>query len=714
MAARVAHEYGCVFACLPSDLAARLIAYGAKIPDEVIYLGDNSDVFGREVESHVTVKYGLRTDDADAVAEVVGGFGPVEVRVTGVSVFDNPDYVVLKADVEGERLRDLYHLISDNFECDDDYYPDYKPHVTIAYLKRPEDGGAPVDEYLTDEFDGDKFTFDEVWYSAPTDVKTKVSLLGGSREAFLGRKIAVARTIQRLVIGAKMQIIEDSVANSIVGRRDRSRGLVNLEKREKRFYRSEQRDAKEWGREAAALARHLLRDDGAATILAKRVKEEKPGRGKSVWRSRHILFAKEARNIPEITAFLDHVAELKEGKYVRGALEALRDAAFGRRPRREVYADLRKIAIKHFEQMVVELDRDVPLMDAGYTEELLEFFPKSIGVRVDGSGKLEEMVSHFDAMVEIYKVKARKQVELVERYNEVVAQVKRDMKSSDPDTRLLALMLGITMETGLRPGSEGAGLNVRDPESGEEVWVDTFGVTTLKRGHVAKIRDDFVKVQFPGKKGAMNVGEVRDSDIVKGIARILNGVDAKGNVKGNFLFVSKDGSRLTDAQFRAYISSRWSDLSPYDFRRLKATSVVFDRLKSSVEGLMLDIRREKEKAKGNLEDKVVDMIVASLGEAYSKAQAALSHEDVSVTIDKYVNPQVVMAFLSSAGLPDTLDDLLLEGGAVEVRFNVHDFIERAVGKKLAAPVVEVQLVQGGERGIEDSLEEAEDFVEAIS
>ncbi len=85
---------------------------------------------------HITVKYGLHTNDPETVRVIVSNFGWVIVKLGLISVFNtDSNYDVLKIDVESEPLKDLNRLISNNLEVTDTF-PDYRPHVTLAYLKK--------------------------------------------------------------------------------------------------------------------------------------------------------------------------------------------------------------------------------------------------------------------------------------------------------------------------------------------------------------------------------------------------------------------------------------------------------------------------------------------------------------------------------------------------------------------------------------------------
>lgn len=99
---------------------------------------------GREDEHHVTVKYGLHTQDPEDVRHIVEGFGPVVARLGKVSLFpasessahkeQDEQYDVVKVDIDSPDLRRLNRLLCKSLEHTDTH-PNYKPHVTLAYVK---------------------------------------------------------------------------------------------------------------------------------------------------------------------------------------------------------------------------------------------------------------------------------------------------------------------------------------------------------------------------------------------------------------------------------------------------------------------------------------------------------------------------------------------------------------------------------------------------
>ena len=117
---------------LPSAVASKVIKYGKKIPDNIIYRPD--DIWkGREREPHITVKYGLYTDDVNDIVPLLKDVKPFSVTLGEVSLFKGIDGKcdVVKIDVLSNIPRKLNDLISNGTKCIEGQYT---PHVTIAYV----------------------------------------------------------------------------------------------------------------------------------------------------------------------------------------------------------------------------------------------------------------------------------------------------------------------------------------------------------------------------------------------------------------------------------------------------------------------------------------------------------------------------------------------------------------------------------------------------
>lgn len=159
---------------LPEEVASRIIRWGeTHIPDDVLF-EDDDGTKGREDNIHCTILYGIKTTEPESVIALLENKPKIYATLDKVSLFDgNEDYDVVKIDVISPELHDLFELLSDNLE-NDNSFPEYKPHVTIAYVKK-----STGDQYVdADEFDGTELVFDCVKFSNKDEEPTLIALQG--------------------------------------------------------------------------------------------------------------------------------------------------------------------------------------------------------------------------------------------------------------------------------------------------------------------------------------------------------------------------------------------------------------------------------------------------------------------------------------------------------------------------------------------------------
>lgn len=110
-----------------------------NLADAVLEMGNEIDPadlhdFGLETRPHITVLYGLCTYPAN-LAGLLRDMAPVKVKFGETSLFQKPEFDVVKIEiVDSPELTNLHKILLANFPCDQDY-PEYNPHVTIAYVK---------------------------------------------------------------------------------------------------------------------------------------------------------------------------------------------------------------------------------------------------------------------------------------------------------------------------------------------------------------------------------------------------------------------------------------------------------------------------------------------------------------------------------------------------------------------------------------------------
>ncbi len=133
---RASYDFSSTQIDLPPSAAGNVQKWSRdNLSDNDIYHEKGDRPYGREENTHCTVKFGLHTNDAEVVRQKIKDFGAFEIELGEVSRFvpkDKP-YNVVKIEVESDRLHDLNKLISELPNSDE--HPQYKPHITVAYIK---------------------------------------------------------------------------------------------------------------------------------------------------------------------------------------------------------------------------------------------------------------------------------------------------------------------------------------------------------------------------------------------------------------------------------------------------------------------------------------------------------------------------------------------------------------------------------------------------
>ena len=126
------YEYGCVMVEVPVSNWNEITSY---INPEDVYTGDD-DTHGIQENPHVTILYGLHKEvTPEMVKSVFEGFTKdINIEVNGIDIFENKDYDVVKFNVNPDgALQELHDKLSEFPNSNS--FPDYKPHITIAYVK---------------------------------------------------------------------------------------------------------------------------------------------------------------------------------------------------------------------------------------------------------------------------------------------------------------------------------------------------------------------------------------------------------------------------------------------------------------------------------------------------------------------------------------------------------------------------------------------------
>jgi 2'-5' RNA ligase len=132
------YEYGVVMLDLKvEDWKKQILSI---IDEEDIY---DEKGFGLEDKVHVTIFYGIKPDEStpkDVKEKIKEYLEKIDVNkeyeLEKISIFENDDYDVVKFEIEDcDELHKLNKFIEKSFPYNNDY-PEYKPHATIAYVKK--------------------------------------------------------------------------------------------------------------------------------------------------------------------------------------------------------------------------------------------------------------------------------------------------------------------------------------------------------------------------------------------------------------------------------------------------------------------------------------------------------------------------------------------------------------------------------------------------
>lgn len=163
------YEYGCLMVHLNIP---NWYDFLSKINPNELYQTEN-DRYGLETEPHCTILYGIHSDVNDQdVIDLFSGLkkSDFDLKIDGVDCFYNQEYDVLKLNVQSEKLHELNGLCKSLPYTSQ--YPDYKPHITLAYLQKGS-GAKYVDPTFKTKFDN---TIDKIVYSKPNGEKIDILL----------------------------------------------------------------------------------------------------------------------------------------------------------------------------------------------------------------------------------------------------------------------------------------------------------------------------------------------------------------------------------------------------------------------------------------------------------------------------------------------------------------------------------------------------------
>lgn len=163
---------------LPEELVEQVRAYTEEIIDErdLWYGEDGQDsTYGIETDPHITILYGYSTNSIPKISQSFEEYPKdyVDFKLGAINYFKHKGYFVLHIEVVSQDLQKLHNLTIKSGLKIYNFFPKYKPHVTLAYLK-----SNKIKRY--EDYVGDEYFGDETW----TSTKIKITTADGKAETF--------------------------------------------------------------------------------------------------------------------------------------------------------------------------------------------------------------------------------------------------------------------------------------------------------------------------------------------------------------------------------------------------------------------------------------------------------------------------------------------------------------------------------------------------
>ena len=106
-----------------------------SIKKEELYFEENSNDYGLEKESHVTLVPCLDNDvSLNELKKYLKNISDYDIILTDISKFECEKFDVLKCAVKSKALKDTNKEILKHFDSHSEF-KDYTPHLTIAYMQ---------------------------------------------------------------------------------------------------------------------------------------------------------------------------------------------------------------------------------------------------------------------------------------------------------------------------------------------------------------------------------------------------------------------------------------------------------------------------------------------------------------------------------------------------------------------------------------------------
>lgn len=167
------YPYSSVQVNVPAIISNQIIAWGKEMISEIdIFSPPNDLIHGREDEIHITLLYGIHSQNPQKTNLLMRRQFSFEIELGQVSIFTtNDDFDVVKIEVISPSLFYLHNILKNNI-FNTICYANYRPHVTIAYIKKNLHRGLIGKKY----FDGWRWTASSLIFSSKDGLKTPIRL----------------------------------------------------------------------------------------------------------------------------------------------------------------------------------------------------------------------------------------------------------------------------------------------------------------------------------------------------------------------------------------------------------------------------------------------------------------------------------------------------------------------------------------------------------
>jgi hypothetical protein len=251
---KAVHDYSNTQVAVKGEAAKRISDLGNKIPDSELYTEPNDTSYGREQEPHVTVRYGLATDNP-ADIKPLSELPPMKAKLGKVSIFETDKYDVVKAEVISDALISANKKVGELVDLPGETFKDYQPHATIAYVKKGEGK-----KYIGNtELEGQEIDIDSIDLT-DRNGKTHTIRLEG-KQSIPDEK---SKTTNDTIIDSTGNVKEDAVAGVKLSQSTESQQTPLTAKQQKIFNRLQKT-----GRVNVVSAAEAEKILGDATVLSK-------------------------------------------------------------------------------------------------------------------------------------------------------------------------------------------------------------------------------------------------------------------------------------------------------------------------------------------------------------------------------------------------------------------------------------------------------------